>query len=246
MQVIGYSERGIVNALFHEIKHSPEPESLLEKLLSRVRFPLADRLSLSVSDAEVLIEQSFSQFGSADALLVVRSAERAVSAFIEAKVGAKWSIEKEFQDFKDGTKTRVSSSNLFTQLYHKVRLVAGLRQGGIPGLQEGIGFPQSSKRKMRKIGSNPVVLRAVEKLAGYLDETYYVAMLPNRPEELQRLFENLSGWRPPDDFLDWDVRNYGYLSWSEVEEFCRENVLLDTLNVFEFNEGQIYIQDQSV
>lgn len=246
MQVIGYSERGIVNALFHEIRHSPESESLLEKLLSRVRFPLADRPSLSVSDAAVLIEQSFSEFGSADALVVVRSAKRAVSVFIEAKVGGKWSIEKEFHDFKDGTETRVSSSNLFTQLYHKVRLVAGLRQGGIVGLQEGFRFPQSSARKIRRIGSNPVVLRAVEKLAEHLDETYYVALLPTEPEEWQRLFQNLSEWSPPDDFLDWDVRNYGYLSWSDVEEFCRENDLTDTVNVFEFNEGQIYIRDQSI
>lgn len=243
MQVVGYSERGIVNALLYEIGYSTEPESLLENLLSRVQFLAAPSSSLSVSDANVLIEQSFSDFGDADALLLFSSADRAVSVFVEAKVGAAWSLEKEFQAFVDGTRSQLSSSNLFTQLYHKVRLVTGLRQGGMPALQEGLEFPKSSTKMLRKIGRNPIVLKAAGRLVEHLDETYYLALLPDRREVLERALENLSEWSPPADVREWDVRNYGFLSWSDVETFCEESGLTDTLNVFGFNEGQIYSKD---
>jgi len=242
MKIIGYSERGIVNALFYEINYSAAAERLLELLLSRARFPFVDGMEFRVSDVEVLIEQSFSDFGDADALLLINTGKSAVSVFVEAKVEPSWTtIEKEFQTFIKGTRTEVNSSNLFTQLYHKVRMVAGLHQGGIPYLQKGIEFPKSSKKKTRKIGNNNVVLKAVEKLTEYLEETYYIAILPEQPAKLEYFFRNeLRNWTPPTDYLDWDVHSYGYLSWSDVEVFCAKNNLGNTLRVFKFNEGQIY------
>lgn len=246
MQVIGYSERGIVNALLYEIGYSAEPESVLESLLSLVQFSYGDSISLSISDPEVLIEQSFSDFGDADALLLFKSADRGISVFVEAKVGATWSIDKEFQAFVGGTRTQLSSSNLFTQLYHKVRLVTGLRQGGMPALQEGLKFPKCSTKRLRKIGSNPIVLKAAGRLVEHLDATYYLGLLPDKPEGLKRALGDLSGWSPPADVLEWDVRNFGFLSWSDVERFCEECGLTDTLSVFRFNQGQVYSKEMSV
>jgi hypothetical protein len=238
MKVIGYSERGMVNALFYEINYSTTPESLLGDLLSRVAFPFLDTVRHRVHEAEVLIEQSFSDFGAADVLLLLKTQRGPISVFVEAKAGTGWSIEKEFRDFVDGTQTQVSSSNLFTQLYHKVRLVAGLRQGSIPALKKGLTFPQSSTKRIRKIGGNRVVLRAVSFLAEHLDETYYVALVPEPIENLDRFFPSLLTWVPPVDYYDWDVRAYGYLSWSDVEGFCSENHLEDTRHVLKFNEMQ--------
>lgn len=236
MKVTGYSERGMVNALFYEINYSPAPESLLEDLLSRVAFPFLDTVRHRVHEAEVLIEQSFSDFGTADVLLLLKTQRDPISVFVEAKAGTGWSIGKEFQDFVDGTQTQVSSSNLFTQLYHKVRLVRGLSQDGIPALEEGLAFPQSSTKRIRKIGGNRVVLRAVSLLAEHLDETYYVALVPEPTENLERCFPSLLTWAPPADYLDCDVGAYGYLSWSDVEGFCSENDLKDTQHVLQFNE----------
>ena len=189
MQALSYSERGIINALLYEIRYSSEPEALLADLLSRVRFPFTDAPSLSISDATVLIEQSFSEFGTADALLFLSTNGGDIPVFVEAKVGTTWSIQSEFQDFVEGARTEVNSSNLFTQLYHKVRLVAALRQRGMAGLQDGTEFPQSSTRGLRKIGSNPVVLRAVEMLAQHLHEAYYVALLPDKPDITNEFFQ---------------------------------------------------------
>lgn len=240
MHILSYSERGIVNALFYEIRYSSDPEALLADLLSRVRFPFTDAPSLSISDAKVLIEQSFSDFGTADALLLLTTDMGNISVFVEAKVGATWSIQKEFEGFVEGTSTEVSSSNLFTQLYHKVRLVDALCQRGIAGLQEGTVFPQSSTKRLRKIGTNSVVLRAVEMLAEHRDETYYVALVPDKPDELMRFFENLPERSPPADFVEWDVRNYGYLSWLSARDLCDDNDLTNAQEVFRFNAGQIH------
>ena len=246
MKIVGYSERGIINALLYGIKYSATAESLLEDLLSRSRFPLIDGTAFHVSDAEVLIEQSFSGFGDADALLLINTGQSAISVFVEAKVKtfqrAHWTIDDEFREFTSGTRTKVGSSNLFAQLYHKVRMVAGLRQGGIPALQVGIDFPKSSSRQIRKIGNNGVVLRAVEKLAEHLEKVYYLAILPEQPANLENFFKNELNWMAPADYSDWDVQSYGYLAWSDVEAFCSENRLENTLRVFKFNEGQIYGQ----
>jgi len=243
MKIIGYSERGIINALFYEIKYSAAAESLLENLLSRVRFPLVNGNKLFVSDAEVLIEQSFSDFGDSDALLLINTGKSSISVFVEAKVKrANWTIEKEFRKFIEGTREKVASSNLFTQLYHKVRLVASLGQDGISNLQKGIKFPKSSSKQIRKIGKNKVVLKAIKRLSGYLEETYYIAILPEQQTNLKSFFKNELSQYAPSDYLDWNVHSYGYLSWSDVEVFCKENKLENTLKVFKFNEGQIYNQ----
>jgi hypothetical protein len=245
MRVLGYSERGLVNALFHEIRYSTEPESLLQDLLARVRFPFAEVSAFSVSDAEVLIEQSFSDFGTADALLLFGSGEKATSVFFEAKVGPRWSVAKEFQDFKEGVKAQdVSSSNLFTQLYHKVRLMAGLQPGDISAVEKGLDFPESSSKRKRKIGSNDVVRCAVRKLVRHKGEVYYVALLPDKPEELMRFFESASPESlTPDGSHKEEVCNYGYLSWRDARRFCNERDLGDTRDVFAFNKGQIYPED---
>jgi len=239
---MGYSERGIINSLFYEINYSASADKMLENLLSRVRFPYIDGIKLLVSDAEVYVEQSFSDFGDSDALFLIDTGKKAISVFLEAKVGLKWTIEKEFGKFLEGTKKKVNSSNLFTQLYHKVRMVSSLRQGGIPELQKGIKFPISSTRHIRKIGKNSVVLRAIKRLVQYLEETFYIVILPEQSATLERFFKNELSKAQPEGYSNWNVRSYGYITWSDIEVFCTEKDLETTLQVFKFNEGQIYSQ----
>ena len=42
------------------------------------------------------------------------------------------------------------------------------------------------------------------------------------------------------EFQDWNIDSWGYLVWSDIEEFCRKKGLKEILKVFKFNEGQIY------
>ena len=44
---------------------------------------------------------------------------------------------------------------------------------------------------------------------------------------------------PADDVSGWNVNGWGYLTWAQVEDYCREQPA-NTLRVFEFNRGQIY------
>lgn len=246
MRILGYSERGIVNSLFYEIKYSSTPEELLEGLLSRARFPFVDEVVSHVSDAEILIEQSFSDFGDADTLLLIDTGMERVSVFVEAKVQQSqrkpWTIEEEFSEFLQGTQSTVSSSNLFTQLYHKTRLVSGLQKGGIEGLQEGISFPESSSKQLRRIGSNPVVIEAAKRLRDYMDRCYYLALVPDTSGRMAAFFDRQLRSVTPEGYVEWDVTNYGYLCWEEIEAFCVESGLKNTLQVFAFNGRQIYGQ----
>ncbi len=244
MKIIGYSERGMINALFYEMGHSPQAKNLLENFLALAHFPILTLQSFQVHGATILIEQSFSDFGDADVVLLIDTGKQSESVFIEAKVksfqNSTWSIDQEYNKFKAGTKSTVRSSNLFTQLYHKVRLVNGLREGGMDALQVGIPFPTSSSKPLRKIGHNKVVLEAVSRLKAYLDTTYYIALIPEDPARISTFFDHVFRNEPPDNFPEWDVTRYGYMLWSEVAQFCSENDLKKTSEVFAFNQGQIY------
>jgi len=118
MEILGYSERGLINSLFYELKYSPNNLQLLNSLLSLVSFPY-QKVNFQISEAKILIEQSFSDFGDADLVLLVSNFKSKQVIFIEAKVKTYqrdyWNI---LEEFKRGVeKDKVSSSNLFVQLY---------------------------------------------------------------------------------------------------------------------------------
>jgi len=209
-----------------------------------ITFPFTEFDTTGFIDTEILIEQSFSDFGDLDTLLLISQGSHKFSIFIEAKVKPSqtraWKIEEEWGKFIEGIQSTLSSSNLFTQLYHKVRLVETLRSGGIHELQKGVPFPQCSSKLMRKIGKNEVVLRAVKRLQGYLDASYYIALVPDSPDVVGRFFQDKLYSSMPHSFIGWDIQSYGYLTWADVEKFCNEHGLKNSLEVFSHNRGQIY------
>jgi hypothetical protein len=69
MQVIGYSERGVLNSRLYEIAYSSAPSQLLSDLVSRMVFPFTESRP-PLAEADVLVEQSISDFGDADALIL--------------------------------------------------------------------------------------------------------------------------------------------------------------------------------
>lgn len=243
MEIIGYSERGLLNSLFYEIRYSQNNLQLLTEFLSLVSIPYFN-IHFQIRKAKILIEESFSDFGDADSVLLVDNNGSKQSIFIEAKVKTfqrqSWSIEEEFRAFKKGIKqNRVSSSNLFVQIYHKVRLIKALQTGGTALLKKGISFPECSSKVIRKIGNNEVVLKAVEMLRQYCNEAIFVALVPDDISKVKNFCQNILKNYDP-GFQDWEVTNWGYLSWAEVEDFCRKYGLKETQKVFRFNEGQIY------
>lgn len=146
MEIIGYSERGMINSLFYELKYSENYLRLLNDFLSLVSFPDSG-VTFQVSEVKILIEQSFSDFGAPDAVILVNNHGVKQVIFIEAKVKTFQkqyrSILEEFEEFKIGIEiNEVNTSNLFVQLYFKTRLIKELKSGGVKQLQEGVKFPE--------------------------------------------------------------------------------------------------------
>jgi hypothetical protein len=250
MKVLGYSERGMINSLFYGIKYSPDDLQLFNDFLSLASFPYRSA-KFQISDARVMIDQSFSDFGDADSVILVDNQNNKRAVFVEAKVKTfqkrDWSIDREFEKFRNvirkGKIDDSDSSNLFIQLYYKVRLVNALRSGGIEYLKRGVEFPPvSSKKKTRKIGNNVVVLRAAEQLVDYGGDVLFTALVPDDVSNLRRFYQSDLKNYYPEGFQEWDITNWGYLSWKDVEKFCEDNKLDGVKENFVFNKGQIYYE----
>lgn len=248
IKLLGYSERGLINSLFYDLNYRDHDGKLLSGLLNRVYFPGGEH-KFEISEAEIFIEPSLSDFGDADAVLLIKNSSRKQTIFIEAKVRTcekdKWQIEDEFRDFKEGIELgRVGSSNLFTQLYHKKRLSQGIAEIGIRALaKEGLAFPKcSTKKGPRKIGSNPVVNRAVERMSQHLDQSFFIGFVPEDDMNIKKFAKGeFQNYKPENDpHWLWNTTNWGWLSWKAVEGFCIENKFANTLECFKHNKGQIY------
>lgn len=243
MKVYGYSERGILNSLLYEIRYADDGADMFDRLIAEATFPLTDnRPSLSGS-ATVLVEQSLSDFGEADAIILASSHAANCTIFVEAKVLSQardWKLSDEFKRFEAGLNRKVNSSNLFTQLYHKQKLASVLSCCGIQALQQGVDFPSWSTKQSRKAGSNPVVLNALNLIRQNDDSVYYLMLVPDTNQRLESFFDdklrNLRLQAEP----DWDLSHYGYLTWATVKSFCERNQLIATLDVFAYNPGQIF------
>lgn len=245
MEILGYSERGVINSLFYEMKFSKNNLQHLSDFLSMISFPNRD-IKFKLKEAKVLIEQSFSDFGDADLVLLVNNNGNKQVIFIEAKVKTfqkpEWTIENEYKQLQKGILQNkvVSSSNLFIQIYHKLRLSQTLLQcNGLNQLKNGIKFPKCSSKKYRRIGSNKVVLNAVKLLAPYCGDVLFVALVPDSNSNLDSFYKKFSK-----NYRLKKAQNWGYLSWETVESFCRNKNLKDTLKILKWNRGQIYDNNQ--
>ena len=153
-------------------------------LLSLIRVPGSSPDFSQLQGAEILVEQSLSALGTQTPFFCCTAAGWRSVVFVEGKVKrsqvGNWTAYGAWHEFlirkKDG---KLDSSNLFTQLYHKVRFVTALHDEGIAGLQQGVQFPSCSTQTVRKLGSNPVVERAAGMIEKYLGDALYVAVVPD-------------------------------------------------------------------
>jgi len=107
-----------------------------------------------------------------------------------------------------------------------------LQSHGINSLNTGLNFPPSFLQSIRKIGNHPDVLNAVNDIKQHLDEVYYLAIVPDNPERVQKFFANRLKNTVPSGYVGCDVKNYRYLCWSEIEDFYNNFNLTNTLDVF--------------
>ncbi len=93
---------------------------------------------------------------------------------------------------------------------------------------------------LRKIGKNEVVLNAINQLIPYCSDALFVLLVPDNKHTINNFFQNKLKNYKFNKISEWNIKNWGYISWEDVENFCNKNSLNGTLTVFEFNKGQIY------
>jgi len=249
VSIRGYSERGLLNSLLYEIRYSNNSVDRLREVLCRSVFPNMTQAPNwdDIETAEIIVEQSFSKFGDLDALILLDGKQKQ-SVFIEAKVKTaqrtKWLIKTEWEEFNQHLKRidemgredkkKRKSSNLFVQLYKKQNLVRDI-------CRTRRSDEVDSVAKTWSIGVNKVVKRAVDQLKGYCAAPWFLALVPDKVENLASFFRNtLNNYPNTGGLPAWQgqrINRIGYLSWHDVRAFCRTNEQEwgDTLRCFDFN-----------
>ena len=248
MKMLGYSERGILNSLLSEIQYHENGDALLNELIGKAVFPLDTGKPL-VGTTMVLVEQSLSEFGDADAIVLIESDAEKCAVFVEAKVAGGFTLSRAFKEFENGVKAACMppgfSSNIFTQLYHKQQFA----EHSIEELQQGVCFPKWSFTKRRwslgntkrTIGNTSVVLCATKKIKPHCNNAFYLMLIPDNDKSTDIFFENtLKNADLSKEVPGWDTTRYGYLTWETVDKFCCHNNLENTLAVFDYNGEKIY------
>lgn len=245
IEVRGYSERGMINAMMYEMNYSSNGIEMLRNFLKLCVFPNEDPDFENFNSARVLIEQSFSDFGDLD-LLIMLDGSIKQSVLLEAKVkrfqSNGWSISDEWDNFKrvvDGTLPIAKyRSNLFIQLYRKMRLINTIKNPNLK-LQPNI------IRDSWRLGKHRIVGKAAEELAQYSSKPWFLALVPDSQKNIADFFKNkLSNL--PTVLPDWSILNVGYLAWEDFENYCKNspNEWIHTLSNFDYNHGQIFMSGQ--
>lgn len=217
MKIYGYSERGIINSLIYSIG---ENNRLVNEFLHLI-FPAS--IIGNPTDYKILIEQSFSDFGDADLVVVAEySSKEKKSFFFEAKVKTflgSWNIETQYNKYISNQKYDGWTSNLFYQLYLKKIMIDNFASiiSGVEDMHKG--------NKMRKLGKNAIVHSAAKMVCA--NQAYYVGIVPTKKQDIKT-------------FLDGKTLDIKLLSWETVHEFCKQNNLIKVIDMFNHNEKQIY------
>lgn len=218
MSILGYSERGIVNSLIYTIG---ECEDRLKEFIELIvpKIEIEDPIGY-----EILLEQSFSNFGTSDLIIMIRcrKPEDNKVLFFEAKVKAhrNWNIVDEYNDYQNPNTD--NHSNLFYQLVMKKKLIKNYNENGIIRVQR-------NEYRWITTGDNPVIIKAIKKMRDF-KEAYYIGIIPDNDIDIETFKMNI---------LE-DVKFIRFVSWRSIHSFCIQNNLDKVNNVFDFNIGQIY------
>ena len=189
MNIIGYSERGVMNALFYGI-------ALKQDIESMKNFLKEAGIEEDYDDYTVYSEFSLSDFGDPDMVIIAdKKGGGKEVIFIEAKVSVgntfkltdQYNKHKNYieqEEYKSG-----NSSNLFFQLRQKYYF---FQTKGDVNKQKDFNIPRLIKcydrhlKQERRIGNNEVVLKFANCIKN-CDSAHYVAIIPecDRPDNIK-------------------------------------------------------------
>ena len=243
MKIIGYSERGAMNALFYGMAFDKDNgKKYMRKFLKLANIENPDKFS----DFEIYNEFSLSEFGDPDLVIIAKQKEgkSPVVFFLEAKVseGTSYNMDKQKKYHEEyinnGSYDKGHASNLFFQLRLK-HYFFSQRESIIEPIGESdgksIGEPDRIEKtedrngdfRFRKIGKNPIVIKFAEKIKPCVD-AYYIAIIPESEPEPKY----------PDGFPA--TLKINYVSWENIRKSELGGLLEDTLEFNKFgNVSQI-------
>lgn len=253
IRLIGYSERGMINAICEDILRGGLPT--LKHLIGQLTFVPSGGPSISdVQKAEILVEHGFSTFGDLDLLILIehrRDGENQRTALlIEAKVAAEkpGCLARQCEGFKRYLQNdKRDRSNLFVQLYRKMVLVRQCQylKELIPG---NVVFPVWS------LGSKEVIEKAAKKLADYCGDAWFIAILPDQHLTVDSFYRNefphfVTSEQRSSLLPEWNTRQCGFLCWPQFiteaaeAEMNGDDMWRRTLDVWKWNKDQIFIDE---
>lgn len=250
VELFGYSERGMINAICDDILHCAEPLKAAEQFLSLCRFPFEGEPPHNFTGLErvqILVEQSFSDFGLLDLMLLLDHTDgRKQAGLIEAKVATAQGGGRVLRDhwfcFTNYSKNdRRATSSLFVQLHRKVRLVRKITQD-----QQAITQDQQAITETRSLGGNPIVAKAANLLAGYAKKNaWYVALVPDKENHVQEFIAELAAYEERAEETALPRRplpGIGFMTWPALDGMCRGDQSLwpQTSRNFQFNGRHIF------
>ena len=184
MKIVGYSERGAMNALFYGIALANDNNAFAE-------FINMIGISNPVSDVEFYMEFSLSEFGSPDLLVTFNADNIKQVLFIEAKAscGKKYELKKALFWYNKTKEKRYNgySSNLYYQLYMKQLFFKNIPNS--IDRNDTTGFDG----RTHKIGDNFVVKAICDKIKD-CKVAHYIAIVPksdipsDAPEFVKHVF----------------------------------------------------------
>ena len=240
MKIIGYSERGAMNALFYGMAFK-EDENAMKEFLKLAGISDVD----NYSNFELYMEFSLSDFGDPDLVIKANKGGKSVVIFVEAKVSdcSSYSLNKAFkthvdnigkQEFVDG-----ETSNLFFQLRLKNRLFKTIKE--IPKSEEKYERNVKKTNKefdkiamtriqgndvYRSIGNNPVVRKFVDEIRN-CQSALYIAIIPENDE----IEENKEEYNKVEE----ELGGIYFITWKKI--FKNQTLEKHVKQTIEFNEG---------
>lgn len=241
IDVLGYSERGIFNSIVFYLRENPEKMQEFMKTLE-IESVYSDCINYKFT---FLVEQSFSDFGTSDLVLIAENHKNnsKIVIFIEGKIKTEqgnFSLEKQFEKIINCTvKFDGISSNIFVQLYYKYLLssIISINQISTKSLNINDIFKKNNNQE-RQLGSNKIVKEAVEKISN-VTNVFYVAILPeNIPSvDFQTKFTELNNTIFENEPMPMPITNIISVYWRDIKNVFLNSIVNEN---FDYNNEQIY------
>lgn len=167
MKIWGYSERGVMNALFYGIAFGKNKIVKLKMLFDILKIKVAKR---ELFNSEIIIEPSLSKYYGTPDLIIFYGVNNEHVVFIEAKVKTNQKKEENFS----GNKTADFQQKRIIKLCSRIKRLKKIYRDDVLNI-----INELNCKYIEKIGQHPIVNNIVSKIIATVSEPVFRQILPN-------------------------------------------------------------------